>query len=198
MHQGYQGRHLSQVKRSALVLQGLTYQKSGAVVAAATTSLPEELGGQLNWDYRFAWLRDVSFTLQALWVAACPHEADRFFDWLASAIGQVGDQALQIMYGVQGERDLTEHTLDHLAGYRGSAPVRVGNDAWKQRQLDVLGEVLFAAYLLRDQLGDFDEPVQELLVSLADQSAGDWGQPDAGMWESRDEPRHYTSSKVMC
>ncbi len=198
LHRGYRGRHVEQVRRSALVLQGLTYQKTGAVVAAATTSLPEQVGGRLNWDYRFAWLRDISLTLQALWVAACPDEANRFFAWLASAMGQLGDKPLQIMYGVEGERDLTEHRLDHLAGYRGSLPVRVGNDAWKQRQLDVLGEVLFAAHLLRDQLGDFDEPVRELLVTLADQAARDWHKPDAGMWESRDEPRHYTSSKVMC
>ncbi|WP_052091418.1 glycoside hydrolase family 15 protein [Modestobacter caceresii] len=198
LHRGYQGRHVTQVRRSALVLQGLTYQRTGAVVAAATTSLPEELGGSLNWDYRFAWLRDVSLTLQALWVAACPHEANRFFDWLTAAVGQVGDAPLQIMYGVEGERDLTEHTLDHLAGYRDSRPVRVGNDAWKQRQLDVLGEILFAAHLLREQVTPFSEATQDLLVTLADQAARDWQQPDAGMWESRDQPRDYTSSKVMC
>jgi GH15 family glucan-1,4-alpha-glucosidase len=198
LHRGYQGRHVAQVRRSALVLQGLTYQRTGAVVAAATTSLPEELGGSLNWDYRFAWLRDVSLTLQALWVAACPHEANRFFDWLTAAVGQVGDAPLQIMYGVEGERDLTEHTLDHLAGYRNSRPVRVGNDAWKQRQLDVLGEILFAAHLLREHVTPFSEATQDLLVTLADQAARDWKQADAGMWESRDEPRQYTSSKVMC
>ncbi len=198
MHRGYTGRHVDQVRRSALVLQGLTYQKTGAVVAAATTSLPEKVGGHANWDYRFAWLRDISLTLQALWVAACPHESDRFFDWLSGAIGMVGDKPLQIMYGVEGERDLTEHPLEHLAGYRDSAPVRVGNDAWSQRQLDVLGEVLFAAYLLRDQIGDFDPATQELLVTLADQAVRDWSEPDAGMWESRGQPRHYTSSKVMC
>jgi GH15 family glucan-1,4-alpha-glucosidase len=198
LHRGYQGRHVAQVRRSALVLQGLTYQRTGAVVAAATTSLPEELGGDLNWDYRFAWLRDVSLTLQALWVAACPHEADRFFASLTAAVGQVGDAPLQIMYGVEGERDLTEHEVGHLSGYRGSRPVRVGNDAWKQRQLDVLGEILFAAHLLRDQLTPFSEATRHLLVTLADQAVRDWRQPDAGMWESRDEPRHYTSGKVMC
>ena len=198
LHRGYQGRHVRQVRRSALVLQGLTYQKTGAVVAAATTSLPEEVGGGLNWDYRFAWLRDVSLTLQALWVAACPHEANRFFDWLAAAVGQAGEAPLQIMYGVEGERDLTEHTLDHLAGYRGSRPVRVGNDAWKQRQLDVLGEILFAAHLLRDQLTPFSGPARELLLTLADQAVRDWRQPGAGMWESRDQPRHYTAGKLMC
>jgi GH15 family glucan-1,4-alpha-glucosidase len=198
LHRGYQGRHVAQVHRSALVLQGLTYQRTGAVVAAATTSLPEELGGTLNWDYRFAWLRDVSLTLQALWVAACPHEADRFFDWLTAAVGQGSDAPLQIMYGVEGERDLTEHTLDHLAGYRGSRPVRVGNDAWMQRQLDVLGEILFAAHLLREYVTPFGEATRALLITLADQAARDWERADAGMWESRDEPRHYTSSKVMC
>jgi GH15 family glucan-1,4-alpha-glucosidase len=198
LHQGYQGRNPALVRRSALVLQGLTYQRSGAVAAAATTSLPESLGGDLNWDYRFAWLRDISLTMQALWVAACPHEGRRFFDWLAGAIGQVGDKPLQIMFGVAGERDLTERTLDHFAGYRDSRPVRVGNNAWKQRQLDVLGEVLFAARLLREQIAPFDQPLQELLAGLADQAARDWQQPDAGMWESRDRLRHYTSSKVMC
>ncbi len=197
-HRGYEGRQLAAVRRSALVLQGLTYQKTGAVAAAATTSLPEKIGGALNWDYRFAWLRDVSLTLQALWVAACPHEADRFFDWLAAAVGHVGDAPLQIMYGVEGERDLTEHSLDHLAGYRDSRPVRIGNDAWKQRQSDVLGEIVFAAHLLRDQLLPFDEPTRDLLITLAHQAVRDWRQPDAGMWESRDVPRHYTSSKVMC
>ncbi len=197
LHTGYQGRYREQVRRSALVLQGLTYQTSGAVIAAATTSLPEEVGGQLNWDYRFAWLRDVSLTMQALWVGACPHEAGRFFSWLAGAIGELGDKPLQIMYGVEGERDLTEHELDHLRGWRNSRPVRVGNDAWKQRQLDVLGEVLFAARLLREQI-PFTDEVRELLLALAEQAARDWHQPDAGMWESRDQPRHYTSSKVTC
>jgi GH15 family glucan-1,4-alpha-glucosidase len=197
LHTGYQGVYAQEVRRSSLILQGLTYQKSGAVVAAATTSLPEEVGGGLNWDYRFAWLRDVSLTMQALWVGACPHEAGRFFEWLAGAIGEVGDKPLQIVYGIEGERDLTEHELDHLDGWRGSRPVRVGNDAWKQRQLDVMGEVLFAARLLREQI-EFSDQVRELLVALAEQARDDWEQPDAGMWESRDEPRHYTSSKVMC
>jgi GH15 family glucan-1,4-alpha-glucosidase len=197
LHTGYDGLYRDEVRRSSLVLQGLTYQKSGAVVAAATTSLPEEIGGSLNWDYRFAWLRDVSLTMQALWVGACPHEAGRFFEWLAGAIGELGDKPLQIVWGVEGERDLTEHELDHLSGWHDSRPVRVGNDAWKQRQLDVLGEVLFAARLLREQVELTDE-IRELLVRLADQAASDWKKPDAGMWESRDQPRHYTSAKVTC
>ncbi len=197
LHTGYQGLYQHEVRRSSLVLQGLTYQKSGAVVAAATTSLPEEVGGSLNWDYRFAWLRDVSLTMQALWVGACPHEAGRFFEWLSGAIGELGDKPLQIVYGVEGERDLTEHELDHLRGWHDSRPVRVGNDAWKQRQLDVLGEVLFAARLLRHQIAMTDE-VRELLLRLAEQAASDWDQPDAGMWESRGEPRQYTSAKMAC
>jgi GH15 family glucan-1,4-alpha-glucosidase len=196
LHTGYSGLYAEQVRRSSLVLQGLTYSTSGAVVAAATTSLPEEVGGSLNWDYRFAWLRDVSLTMQALWVGACPHEAGRFFEWLAGAIGELGDKPLQIVYGVEGERDLTEHELDHLRGWHDSRPVRVGNDAWKQRQLDVLGEVLFAARLLRDQI-TFSDEIRELLLRLAEQAASDWDQPDAGMWESRDEPRQYTSAKVV-
>jgi GH15 family glucan-1,4-alpha-glucosidase len=198
LHQGYTGRYREQVQRSALVLQGLTYQPTGAVLAAATTSLPEELGGERNYDYRLAWLRDLTLTMRALWVAACPDEADRLFAWIAGAAGQVGDEPIQIMYGPEGERDLTEHTLEHLGGFAGSRPVRVGNDAWRQRQLDVLGEVLDAAYLLRDQLLPLDPGTQALLVALADQAAEGWHKPDAGMWEARDTHRHYLSSKVLC
>ena len=135
-------------------------------MAAATTSLPELMGGALNFDYRFAWLRDLSLTVRSLWIAACPDEPRRLFDWFANAAGRNSGELVQIMYGVEGERDLTEHSLEHLAGYRGSRPVRVGNEAWKQKQLDVLGEVLDAAHILRDQLGELDAPVQEMLVML--------------------------------
>jgi GH15 family glucan-1,4-alpha-glucosidase len=197
-HTGYDGAYPEEVRRSSIVLQGLTYQPSGAVVAAATTSLPEELGGDLNFDYRFAWLRDLSLTVRSLWIAACPHEPRRLFDWFATAAGRNGGELVQIMYGVEGERDLTERTLDHLDGYRGSRPVRVGNDAWRQKQLDVLGEVIEAAHILRDHLGDLNGPVQDMLVTLADRAADDWSSADAGMWEARDTERHYTSSKVMC
>ncbi len=198
LHQGYQGRFAHEIRRSSLVLQGLTYGPSGAIVAAATTSLPERMGGELNFDYRYAWLRDLSLTTRSLWIAACPDEPARLFDWFANAAGKVGEELFQIMYGVGGERDLTEHTLDHLSGYHDSRPVRVGNDAWTQMQLDVFGEVLDAVYLLREDLGAFDEPLRELLVVLAERAADGWNEPDAGMWEARDRERQYVSSKVMC
>ncbi|MHB8858335.1 MAG: glycoside hydrolase family 15 protein [Thermoleophilia bacterium] len=197
MHQSYQGLYGEAVHRSALVLQGLTYQPSGSVVAAATTSLPEKIGGQANWDYRYAWLRDISLMMSALWIAACPDEPERFFEWI-SLTGVGREETVQIMFGVEGERDLSEHKLDNLDGYQGSKPIRIGNDAWKQKQLDVLGEVLDAAYLLRDNLGEMKDSTRDLLVLMADMAARRWQEPDAGMWEARDRLRHYTSSKVMC
>lgn len=198
LHTTYQGAHSDLVRRSALVLQGLTFSPSGAVVAAATTSLPEQVGGELNFDYRYAWLRDFSLTLRALWVAACPDEPARAFDWLARSTGHIRDELIQIMYGVEGERDLTERLLPHLSGFRGSTPVRVGNAAWDQKQLDVLGEVLDAAHLMSDHLDELSGPTQRLLVTLANRAVGSWAEADAGMWEARDAERHYTSSKVMC
>jgi GH15 family glucan-1,4-alpha-glucosidase len=198
LHRGYQGRYVDAVRTSALVLQGLTYQPAGPVAAAPTTSLPEVLGGSANWDYRYAWIRDAALTMSALWVAACPHEPIRFFRWVEQAGGRLEDEPVQIVYGVTGRRDLSEHTLDNLEGYKGSRPVRVGNAAWTQRQLDVLGEVLDAAYLLHDQLGELDPDTKELLAGYANRAARDWRVPDAGMWEARDAERHYTSSKVMC
>ncbi|RGC67349.1 Trehalase [Micromonospora sp. MW-13] len=194
----YHGRFADQVRRSALVVQGMTYQPSGAIVAAATTSLPEQLGGDRNYDYRFVWVRDFSLTLKALWLAACPDEANRQFAWVARAMGRIGNQPVPIMYGVEGERDLTEHPLDRLAGYADSQPVFVGNDAWRQRQTDVLGEVLDAAWLMRHYLDPMDPEVHQLLRALADQAVADWHLPDAGMWEARDAERHYVSSKVQC
>jgi GH15 family glucan-1,4-alpha-glucosidase len=198
MHHGYQGPYREQVQRSGLVLQALTYQPTGAVVAAATTSLPEEIGGSANWDYRFGWVRDGSFTLKALWVAACPDEGQRFFDWIAASTGPVGDGQVPIMFGVGGEHDLTEHELGHLSGYAGSRPVRVGNDAWTQTQLDVLGEVLECAWVLRDQLDGLSPAAMAFLRALADRAAATWREPDAGIWEGREGERDYLTSKVMC
>jgi len=198
LHTAYDGDFPEQVRRSSLVLQGLTYSPSGAVVAAATTSLPETMGGDLNFDYRYAWLRDLSLTMRSLWIAACPHEPQRLFDWLATSAGHVRAELVQIMYGVEGERDLNERELEHLAGYRDSSPVRVGNAAWRQDQLDVFGEVLDAAHLLEGTLGDLTPAVQQMLVALVDRAASVWTEPDAGMWEARDARRHYVSSKVMC
>ncbi|HEX2774621.1 MAG TPA: glycoside hydrolase family 15 protein, partial [Micromonosporaceae bacterium] len=194
----YRGLYQDRVRRSAMVVQGMTYQPSGAVVAAATTSLPEDLGGDRNYDYRFVWVRDFSLTLQALWRAACPDEANRQFAWAGRAMGRIGKEPAPIMYGVEGERDLTEHRLDHLSGYADSRPVFVGNDAWRQRQTDVLGEVLDAAWLMRHYLDPMSPEVRNLLRELADQAAEAWRRPDAGMWEARDVERHYVSSKVQC
>lgn len=198
IHDSYQGSHRDAVRRSSLVLQGLTYQPTGVVVAAATTSLPEKTGADLNFDYRYAWLRDLSLTIRSLWIAACPHEADRLFRWISDATGDLGDERVQIMYGVEGERNLAERELTHLSGFRDSRPVRIGNAAWDQEQLDVLGEVLDAAEQLRDQLGELEQPTRQLLITLADRAASSWREPDAGMWESREPGRQYVSSKVMC
>lgn len=194
----YHGPYLDQVRRSALVLQGLTYQPSGAVAAAATTSLPERLRDDRNYDYRFGWLRDFAFTMNALWVADCPEEPSRLFAWAARSAGRIGAEPVPIMYGLGGERDLSEHLLDHLRGYADSRPVRVGNEAWRQRQSDVVGEVLGAAHMLRDRIAVFDDELCQMLKDLADQAAQIWPEPDAGMWEARDADRHYVSSKLGC
>jgi GH15 family glucan-1,4-alpha-glucosidase len=194
----YHGRYPDLVQRSAIVLKGLTYEPSGAVAAAATTSLPEQLGGDRNYDYRFGWLRDFAFTMNALWVADCPSEPARLFAWAARSAGRIGREPVPIMYGLGGERDLSEHVLDHLRGYADSRPARVGNDAWRQRQFDVLGEIIGAACMLQNRIPVFDEELCEMLIDLADQAAEIWPKPDAGMWEARDRDRHYVSSKVGC
>ncbi|GAA2177137.1 glycoside hydrolase family 15 protein [Arthrobacter parietis] len=198
MHQSYRGAYREQVHRSALVLQALTYSPTGAVVAAPTTSLPEEPGSTANWDYRYGWLRDGSLTLKALWVAACPDEAQDFFDWITTSAGVLRGGHLSIMFGVGGEHDLTERELDHLAGYAGSRPVRVGNDAWDQKQLDVLGEVFECAWILRDQLGEFPSETREFLIAVADRAAQTWRENDSGIWEGREGTRDYVTSKLMC
>jgi GH15 family glucan-1,4-alpha-glucosidase len=199
-HQRYDGPWPELVKRSGVVLQGLTYQPTGAIVAAATTSLPEVVGGERNWDYRYTWIRDASLTLEALWVAACPDEAIQFFDFVAgAAVRQLHEEGdLQIMFGVGGERDLSEHELPHLSGWRDSRPVRIGNAAWTQRQVDVYGELLSAVHRLRGQVGTFTSATAGFLADVADAALHRWGEPDHGIWEMRDEPRHFVHSKLMC
>ncbi len=200
VHQAYDGPWADLVYHSGRVLQALTYQPTGAIVAAPTTSLPETIGGERNWDYRYAWVRDASFTLNALWVAACPDEAGKFFSWMTGAVAtQLGRGVdLQIMFGVGGERDLSERTLPHLSGWRDSRPVRVGNGAWDQRQLDVYGELLDAAFRLRDQLSGVDEQTKRFLVQVADAAATRWREPDQGIWEIRGGAREFLYSKLMC
>jgi len=198
LHVSYDGIAAELVRRSAIVLQGLTDERTGAVIAAPTTSLPAHLGRGDTWDYRYVWLRDLSFTMRALWVAACPTEADRFLDFLARSLGQPSERHVPIVLGSDGRRDISEHRLEHLAGHRDNRPVRVGNAAWEQRQLDVMGEVLDSAYLLREQITDFDAQTRQMLRDFADRAAAGWRDPDAGMWEARDRERQYTSSKVMC
>lgn len=198
-HQHYRGPWAHLVAHSGRVLRALTYQPTGAVVAAPTTSLPQEVGGQRNWDYRYAWLRDASSTVEALLVAACPQEAEEFFGWLVRTAGQPGwRSAPQVMCGVGGEHDLSEHQLEHLAGWRRSRPVRVGNSAWRQTQHDVYGELLDAAHRLRPLLGPPDPTSAHLLAQVADRVAVHWAEPDHGIWAVRDTPRHFLHSKLMC
>ncbi|WP_271221481.1 glycoside hydrolase family 15 protein [Streptosporangium carneum] len=199
-HLGYRGPWEEEVGQSGRVLRALTFAPTGAIVAAATTSLPESVGGERNWDYRYTWIRDTSFTLQALATAACEVEEAAFFAFLARASATQLDQGcdLQIMYGVGGERDLSERSLPHLTGWRGSAPVRVGNDAWRQRQIDVYGELLDAADQLYRDTGPLDALTRSFLIGVAETAARRWEEPDQGLWEVRGPGRHYLHSKLMC
>jgi GH15 family glucan-1,4-alpha-glucosidase len=198
-HDIYQGAHRELVRHSARILKGLTYRPTGAIVAAPTTSLPETVGGERNWDYRFSWIRDSSLTLEALYIGACPDEAEEFVSFMTSAAGgRAGEGSLQIMYGIGGEHDLSERSLEHLRGWRDSTPVRVGNGAWNQVQLDVYGELLNALHTYRERLGELHPEIQAFVADLADTAARRWRETDSGIWEMRGEPRHHLSSKVMC
>jgi GH15 family glucan-1,4-alpha-glucosidase len=192
----YRGEWREAVLRSLLTLKALTYAPTGGIVAALTTSLPEKIGGVRNWDYRFCWLRDATFTLYSLMQAGYAQEAADWSHWLLRAIA--GDPAqLQIMYGVAGERRLTEVKLPHLGGYENSAPVRIGNAASEQLQLDVFGEVMDAMYLAWQMKIETDEAYWHLQLHLVDYVEKNWNMPDEGIWEIRGPRRHFTHSKVM-
>ncbi|MFF3398607.1 glycoside hydrolase family 15 protein [Streptomyces sp. NPDC002659] len=190
------GQYREAVVRSLITLRALTYAPTGGIVAAPTTSLPEELGGVRNWDYRYCWLRDATLTLGALVMAGYQEEAGAWRDWLLRAVA--GDPAdLQIMYGLSGERRLPETELEWLSGYAGSAPVRTGNEAVKQLQLDVYGEVLDALFVAREAGLPAEQHAWELQLSLLGFLESKWREPDEGLWEVRGPRRHFVHSKVM-
>jgi GH15 family glucan-1,4-alpha-glucosidase len=192
----YDGVYADAVLRSLVTLQGLSYAPTGGIVAAATTSLPETLGGERNWDYRFCWLRDATFTLQALLRTGFRDEACAWREWLLRAVAGSPEQ-LQILYGLAGERRTPEVELDWLGGYEGSRPVRVGNGATEQRQHDVFGEVMDTLYLARDHGIDPDENAWRIQQRLMEHLAERWKEPDEGIWEVRGPRRHFTHSKVL-
>ncbi len=185
------------IQRSALAIKGLTYMPTGATVAALTTSLPETPGGARNWDYRYTWLRDSTFTLQALHFLNLDWEAEEFMQFVAD-LEPNGDGALQIMYGIDGRRDLTETTRDDLSGYAGASPVRVGNGAFDQRQNDVFGAALDSILLHTRRSERLPRRLWPIVESQARCASAVWQEPDQGIWEARGAPRHYVSSKLMC
>jgi GH15 family glucan-1,4-alpha-glucosidase len=185
------------LQRSALALKGLTFMPTGALVAAPTTSLPETPRGSRNWDYRFCWMRDATFTLWGLHALGLDWEADDFIQYLAD-LERNEDGSLQIMYGIKGNKDLQESTLDHLKGYQGARPVRIGNGAYNQRQNDVYGAVLDSVYLHSKKRDHIPERLWPVLIDQVRCAERAWREPDQGIWEARGEPRHYVSSKLMC
>jgi GH15 family glucan-1,4-alpha-glucosidase len=192
----YEGPYAAAVRRSLLVLRLLTHGGTGGIAAAPTTSLPEDFGGERNWDYRYCWLRDAALTLEALLHCGYKRETRLWRDWLLRAIA--GDPAdLQIMYAVDGAREMPERVLDHLPGYAGSRPVRIGNGAVDQRQTDVLGEVMAALEQARDIEVEETVDAWALQTALVDQLAESWDEPDHGVWEVRGPRRHFTHSRVM-
>ncbi|HXS44195.1 MAG TPA: glycoside hydrolase family 15 protein [Solirubrobacteraceae bacterium] len=185
------------VQRSALAIKGLTYMPTGATVAALTTSLPETPGGERNWDYRYTWIRDSTFTLQALHWLNLDWEADEFMQFVAD-LEPNADGALQIMYGIDGRRDLTESTRDDLTGYAGARPVRVGNGAFNQRQNDVFGAALDSIFLHTRRSSRLPRVLWPVVQAQAACATKVWREPDQGIWEARGAPQHYVSSKLMC
>jgi len=185
------------IQRAALTIKGLTYMPTGATVAALTTSLPETPGGERNWDYRYTWIRDTTFTLQALHMLNLDWEADEFMQFITD-VEPTEDGSLQIMYGIDGRRDLTETTRDDLTGYAGARPVRVGNGAFDQRQNDVFGAALDSILLHTQRSVRLPRSLWPIVESQAECATQVWRQPDQGIWEARGKPQHYVSSKLMC
>ena len=185
------------IQRSALTIKGLTYMPTGATVAALTTSLPETPGGERNWDYRYTWIRDSTFLLRALHFLLLDWEADEFMQYMAD-LDRNDDGGLQIMYGIDGRRDLTESVREDLSGYDGAYPVRIGNGAFDQRQNDVFGAALDSVLLHSRRSQRIPRRLWPLVQEQAECATAVWRQPDQGIWEARGKPRHYVSSKLMC
>jgi GH15 family glucan-1,4-alpha-glucosidase len=194
----YTGRWRETVNRSALALKLLTFQPTGAIVAAPTTSLPEHVGGVRNWDYRYTWIRDASFTLYGLVRVGFTEEAQHFMEWLGARLNEPTPEGMQIVYSIEGKKDLTEIELPHLEGYRGSRPVRIGNGAWDQRQLDIYGELMDAVYLSNKYGSPIGYDLWLKLRPLVDWVCDNWRLPDEGIWEVRGGQREFVYSKVMC